>query len=390
MIIVSTWKFLGIGLDLFRLGRAETPERCVGHASLQVTAGPNKGVYISWWPSGEWVAGKGVRYASPNTLKADLANEAEHRRNQMNTQYEAFLNQLEEISKGGGTEAEHAREMWEAVMLGDTEEKKRLKFRPPSETWRIPSQADGELFGLDDLAIVRFWNYTLNALKKAVKTKTEDKSTYYDLMTSNCSDAIMLAMGAGLGRLDETGNINKDAGWLPRGYPQVPDIRNKLMLFGLALPTITPDTVEAKAAEVMSAIGEMQTAYKNALKKIPTDKKVELLPAPKSAQFDQIDDKLLSANFDKRAVAIVTKALEEYKNPKSGKAKDAAVLAEMLIDVAEYLPATPGKDGKGATVTWEVVYEFANQVHDTIDQLREESAKEIKVELAKSAASLWK
>jgi hypothetical protein len=152
---------------------------------------------------------------------------------------------------------------------------------------------------------------------------------------------------------------------------------------------ITPDAVEETALATMNAIGKMQTAYKDALKKIPGDKKVELLPLPKSDQFDKIDDKLLEAGLNKTVVGFITKALAEYKDVKTTKGQDTVILAEMIIDLAGALPAKPGDD-KSGKVKWDVVYEFANQVRDTIDQLLKENAAEIKVAVTKASTTLWK
>jgi hypothetical protein len=69
-------------------------------------------------------------------------------------------------------------------------------------------------------------------------------------------------------------------------------------------------------------------------------------------------------------------------------AQDAVILAELLIDRAEYLPVQPGKD-KSGKVKWDAVYVFANQVRDTIDSLSE-NAKEVKLAVAKHATRMWK
>lgn len=417
MIIVSTWKFLGFGMDLYRY-KMGTIDRNVGHAALQVVSGPNKGVYISWWPSGKWAPDKLGRYAGPHDIATDFSEEAWNRRNQMSDDYQRFVDALEKISTQGGADAALAKNMFDMIMDGDSEERKVIKFRPPSENFHIPSQADGELFGLDDKAIVAWWGNTLAALKKASTKRLKDRSTYYDLMTNNCSDAIILALGAGMGRLDETGAIKKDTTSVPREFPEVPDIKTKVQQWVKAdLPTfppdfdpskmtpeqgmkmaqeiektkklfITPDAVEEKARAIMMAIGKMQTAYKEALKKIPTDKKVELLPVPKSDQFDKIDEKLAAAHLDPKAVKLVEKALADYKDVKTTKGQDTVILAEMLIDLAEFLPAKPGAD-KSGKVNWDVVYEFANQTKDTVDQLLKENAAEVKQAVDKAAKTLW-
>lgn len=417
MIIVSTWKFLGFGLDLYKY-KMGTIDRNVGHAALQVASGPNKGVYISWWPSGKWAPDKLGRYAGPHDIAKDFSEEAWNRRNQTSEDYTRFLAALEKISNSGGQDAERAKQMFDMVMDGDSDTRKQIKYRPPSDNFHIPSQADGELFGLDDRAIIAWWQKTLSALKQASAKGLQNRSTYYDLMTNNCSDAIILALGAGLGRLDESGAVKKDQR-VPREYPEIPDIKTKVQNWEKAdLPTfppdfdpstmkpeqamkmaqdiekakkkfITPDAVEEKAREIMIAIGKMQTAYANALKRIPSDKKVETLPATKSEQFDKLDDKLLAAKLNSNAVKMVAKALADYKDPKTTKAQDSVILAEMLIDLAAFLPEKPGAD-KSDKVDWNVVYEFANQARDTIDQLLKENAAEVKIAVAKASSTLWK
>ena len=69
--------------------------------------------------------------------------------------------------------------------------------------------------------------------------------------------------------------------------------------------------------------------------------------------------------------------------------RDSVILAEMLIDLAAFLPEKPGAD-KSDKVDWNVVYEFANQARDTIDLLLKENAAEVKTAVAKASSTLWK
>lgn len=411
MIIVSTWSFLGFGIDLYKY-KMGTIDRNVGHAALQVVSGPNKGVYVSWWPTGQWSPDKKGRYALQSDLARDFAEEAWNRRNQMSADYQRFLDALEQISNGGGPDAATAKKMFDMVMDGDSDTRKQVKFRPPSQVFHIPSQADGELFGLDDRAILNWWAFTTKALKKAAATKGKDFTTYYDLMTNNCSDAIILALGAGLGRINEKGEIIKNAR-VPHDWPEVPDVHTKVMTwnkpdlptlppgFGLTPMTpeqgmelqakitelekvfITPDLVEKKALETMKAIGEKQTAYKETVKVIPLDKKFEALPKDKS--FEELDEKLASAGVPDKQVKAIAKALQDFKDPKTTKAQDTVILAEMLIDLADFAKKNENND----KIKWPVVFEFGNQVHDTIEQLLKENAKEVKADVDKAAKTLW-
>ena len=94
---------------------------------------------------------------------------------------------------------------------------------------------------------------------------------------------------------------------------------------------------------------------------------------------------LASAGVPDKQVKTIAKALQDFKDPKTTKAQDTVILAEMLIDLADFAKKNENND----KIKWPVVFEFGNQVHDTIEQLLKENAKEVKADVDKAAKTLW-
>lgn len=361
MIIVSTWNFLGFNMDLLKYNNAKV-ERNVGHAALQVTSGPNRGVYVSWWPGGGYTPDEKNRYASPNSLKEDMESEAENRRNQMSTEFQEFLGAVQQIATSGGSGAEAARSIWEAAMLGDTEEKKRLKVRPADNNFHIPSLADGALYGLDDAGIVAWW-IDLNAqLKKAIDKGEYNKSTYYDLVTHNCSDVVIEALIAG-------------------GAKEfVPSISTR----GI----ITPDTVTEVAGQIMIAIGEKTAPYSEAVKRIVIDKALNELP--KADEVTDLIEKLKQDGIDKKIAEGLGKSVTDFLKIKD-KERDARIdaLAALIISIGKHLPEA-GQKAKNAKHKTEALQELANQALDTVEKLLAERKRASADVVTTKAKKLWK
>lgn len=358
MIIVSTWKFLGLNLDTVRFIRG-TIERNVGHAALQVTAGPNKGVYISWWPGGGWTPDEKARYASPNSLKEDMSSEAENRRNNPSKEYQQFLDAIQHIADSGGSDAELARQVYEAAVLGDTEEKTRLKFRPADQFYHIPSLADGALHGLDDSAIVEWWTDMNAQLKKAIDKGEYNKNAYYDLITHNCSDIVIQALIHGGGAK----YFPSLAGW------------------GI----VTPDYVDKAGTNIMLGIAKKMEPYSEAVAKIEIDKKPNEMPKP--SEYSEVHDELLKDGLDKKNTGDIDKLLAQYGKTKELNAK-IDTLEALIIEIGSHLPAKGAKADKHLKTT--ELQLLANQALDTITLLLEERKKAHGGAVKAKAKKLWK
>lgn len=358
MIIVSTWKFLGLNLDTIRFMRG-TIQRNVGHAALQVTSGPNKGVYLSWWPGGGWTPDNKERYASPNSIKEDMSSEAENRRGNISAEFQQFLDAVQKIADGTTKDADKAREIYEAAMLGDSEGVERVKFRPADEFYHIPSLADGALHGLDDTAIVEWWTDMNVQLKKAIDKGEYNKNAYYNLITHNCSDIIIQALIHGGGN---------------KFYPS---------LAGWGI--VTPDYVDKAATNILQNISEKTAAYLAAVEKIVIDKKPNELPKP--AEYSEVHDALLKEGLDKKEVGDIDRLLAQYTKAKDRDAK-IETLEALILEIGSHLPAK-GEKGSPKLKTDEL-QELANEALDSINKLLEER-KKVHSELVKTKAKkLWK